>query len=227
MLYEHYIIHEKLGYDLEPPTLKEITQVIKQMKKNKSPGPDGIPMELFKEMDVDNLTTVLSIIRNWWQKEDMPEELLHAKVALLYKKGDPSDMDNYRPISLLQTFYKILAALIKERIDAGLDAWIYKTQYGFRANKSTTQAIFIARRLQDIAEKTEKNIAIILLDWEKAFDKIDHERLLEVLARVQVPPKMLQLISELYKSPKFKVKCGTNTSEYEMHFRKGRLKKNS
>ena len=85
------------------------------------------------------------------------------------------------------TFYKIIASLIKERIDAGIDPYITKTQYGFRKGKSTSHALFVARRIMDNSEKTGSKLSMILLDWEKAFDKIDHTRLLEALKRLQIP----------------------------------------
>ena len=63
------------------------------------------------------------------------------------QKGGPSNLENYRPISLLQTAYKFVAALMKERLDAGIDKFVHKTQYGSRRARSTAQAIAIARRL--------------------------------------------------------------------------------
>ena len=81
------------------------------------------------------------------------QELDKASVASIYKKGDSENLENYRPISLLQTMYKIYASLIKERIDAAIDENIYKTQYGFRKHRSTAQALYIARRLLDISEQ--------------------------------------------------------------------------
>ena len=66
--------------------------------------------------------------------------------------------------------------MVKERLDKGLDSWLMNTQYGFRKKKSTAQAIYLARRLQDIAEKTNARSTLILLDWEKAFDKVSQEK---------------------------------------------------
>ena len=110
-----------------------------------------------------------------------------ATVASIYEKGDSSNLENYRPISLLQTAYKIVASLIKERLDAGIDHVVHKTQYGFRRARSTAQAIFLARRLLDIGEKQGTNLSMILLDWEKAVDTIDHERLIEAFKRLKIP----------------------------------------
>ena len=95
------------------------------------------------------------------KKGEIADCLNYANVVSIYKKGDSTNLANYRPISLLQTFYKITAALIKERLDAGLDRWITKTQYGFRKNRSTAEAIAIIRRIISSGEKT-KNPTLLL-----------------------------------------------------------------
>ena len=67
------------------------------------------------------------------------------------------------------------------------------TQFGFRKGKSTTQAMYIARRIQEYAERAGLPGTMIFLDWEKAFDKIKHDRLLEVLDSYQVPSKQKKI----------------------------------
>ena len=96
-----------------------------------------------------------------------------------------------------------------------MDFFISKTSYGFRHGKSTAQAIYLARRILDLSEREGSNLSMILLDWEKAFDKIDHGRLLEALERLGVPSKMLSLIGTIYREPKFRVKSGGHQSDYK------------
>ena len=122
-------------------------------------------------LDIEGRELLLKALNINLRRGKLDEELHKASNASIYKKGDPGNLGNYRPISLLQTMYKILAALIKERIDAGIDNYVHKTQYGFRKAKSTAQALISARRLMDISEAEGSNLALILLDWEKAFDK--------------------------------------------------------
>ena len=80
-----------------------------------------------------------------------------------------------------------------------------KTQYGFRKNKSTIGAVFIARRLQELAERKGSSNMMLLLDWEKAFDKVDHEWLYTALESMGVPGQMLDVIKNMYKDPTFYV----------------------
>ena len=122
-------------------------------KRGKSPGPDNITTDLVKDLEEDMLEALLELINQWWEQGAVPKDVLKAKVASLYKKGNPDLQGNYRPISLLSAFYKIIAAVIQQRLAASLEPLIMKTQFGFRTGKGTSHALFIARRLQEFAER--------------------------------------------------------------------------
>ena len=89
-------------------------------------------------------------------------------------------------------------------------------QFGFRPRKSIAQAIFIARRLMDIAERAGTNLTLVLLDWKVAFDKVNHTKLLQVLRRLRVPPRLFQAILHIYicicANPQFRVSTGSTHS---------------
>ena len=127
-----------------------------QIKKSKAPGPDDITTDLVKEMNEENLEEILDLINEWWIAGEIPENMLTARVASLYKKGNPGLMENYRPISLLNTFYKILAAALQRRISGALGHLVMKNQYGFTGVKAqVTQYI-----LPEGYKNTQK-------DWDK------------------------------------------------------------
>ena len=91
---------------------------------------------------------------------------------------------NYRSISLLPSFYKIYMTLIRERIQSHTEKIITNPQYGFRPAKSTAHAIFMVKRIQDCAEKkTGSPLLFTRLDWEKAFDKNEHNFCCEALRK--------------------------------------------
>ena len=154
-------------------------QTIKKIKRRKATGPDEIPMELFKEMNDDCIEEITKLLNLWWEKEDIPEETLRARVVLIYKKGDSGKYENYRPISLLNSIYKIYAAIIQKRLAKVIDEHLQKTQYGFRQKKSTADAIQLIRRTAEHGQQTHNKLHMVLLDWEKAFDEINREKCLE------------------------------------------------
>lgn len=93
----------------------------------------------------------------------MPTEELQSRVVLIVKKGNSKQLTNYRPMSLLNTLYKIQAAIIQTRLSHGLDRYLQDTQFGFRKHKGTADAI----RVIDKGESTNTKTFLVLLDWEK------------------------------------------------------------
>ena len=83
---------------------------------------------------------------------------------MIFKKGDTSNLNNDRPIALLSSIYKIIASIVQKRIAEKLDGKLQRTQYGFRKEKSTAQAIHIIRRIRDIGERANEEMHLILID---------------------------------------------------------------
>ena len=89
-----------------------------------------------------------------------------------------------------------------------------QTQYGFRPKKSTSHAIYVGGRLQDIAEKSRSRSTLILLDWEKAFDRVAQEKVIEALKCLLVPNRICNLVASFCQNPQFKVKVGSDNSDW-------------
>ena len=132
--------------------------------RGKASGPDDISFEFAKVLNETLRAEIRIMLDDWWHEEELPNELLQSRVASLYKKGDPQEPGNYRPISLLNVFLKILAAIVKKRIEPGVEHALSNAQFGFRKAESTAQPVFIARRLQDYAERMGSNGALHFLD---------------------------------------------------------------
>ena len=122
--------------DDSPFTTAELNYVLSRIKSNKTPLHDGVPGELLKRLDAENRDTLLEAANACLENGSMDQELMKAIVISIYKEGDASSLANFRPISLLCSCYKIVAALVKERSDAGLDSWLTQTQFGFRKRTS-------------------------------------------------------------------------------------------
>ena len=135
--------------------LEELRIALFDAKRNKTPGPDEIPTEFLKELNQTNRVRLLVVINDWWLGENMPEDVLLARVVLIYKKGDSSKCENYRPISLSNTIYKIMARVIQMRIDEGIEQDLQKTQYGFRKKRGTQEALYCIRRAITAGESSQ------------------------------------------------------------------------
>ena len=134
-------------------TLNELNDLFKKMKTGKQPGPDQIIVESYKCLDSSNRGKLISILNARWVHAHVPNEVCEARVVPIYKKGGIETPSNYRPISLLNSIYKIFVSLVRNRIQQAVDPNLASAQYGFRPNRSTAQATYIVRRLQDWSEQ--------------------------------------------------------------------------
>ena len=187
-----------------PFTAQELTDVLKDLKRNKAPGPDRLTAESLKTQDYVVEAELLKALNACFVSKTVPSGWKEANIVSKFKgKGSDSDPASYRPISLLNVVYKVYAALLQRRLSAAHDADLRATQYGFRANRSTLQPLFILRRLQDYSLKTGQPMHILLLDWKMAFDKVDHESMCIAIERLGVHRHYVDIIRDLYKDQTF------------------------
>ena len=173
--------------------IEELNNAIDNLKRNKAGGPDMLVTKLFKEMNPSNRERLLELYNEIYIEIIIPDHFNEATVVQIYKPGkNPEEYASYRPIALLNITYKILAKMIQERLKNSLDHRLVDFQYGYRQGKSIAEPIFIARRIQDIAERQGKPLYILALDYSKAFDSIPHVKLLESLTRIGACEKRYQ-----------------------------------
>ena len=197
----------------EPFTLEELAAVIRQIKKDKAPGPDGVRGELLQHLDYLNEHLLLELFNNCLKQATVPKEWKQATIVSIYKgKGPEAEPSSYRPISLLNTTYKLYASLIQKRLAASHDHQLRATQYGFRARKSTKDPLFILRRAQDFSLKTGSALYLLFLDWKMAFDKVDRESMFIALERLGVHRQYVDVIRDLYSGQTFITKGITGDS---------------
>ena len=185
-------------------TLADLHAAIAKIKKNRAPGPDGIPAELFTLLDRDGELELLALYNEVWHTTEIPTHWTEATVVSIFKnKGNDTDPANYRPISLLNTTYKLYAAMLQQRLAATSEPHLRATQFGFRAAKGTKNPLFILRRAMEWADMTNHPLHLLFLDWKQAFDSLDHTAMIEALCRFGVSDKMLANIMTIYDSPTF------------------------
>ena len=150
------------------------------------------------------------LLRNLLQygNPKIPDEWATASVAMLFKKGDPADANNYRPICLQSIAYKLFASLLKQRrLDAGVETRLWKSQFGFRRGHRTEDAIFVAlrKKIEQACAQRNGRIRLLALDWKKAFDGINMESLLDSLRRFGIPDFCRQMIRNMMQHRRFYV----------------------
>lgn len=182
---------------LKPVTENEIFNIINELKNTYSAGVDNLSPNLIIK-SVQFLVAPLTYLINLSLSKGMfPSTLKIAKVLPLYKKGDNTLPDNYRPVALLSTISKILERVIFNRILNFSDKYniLSKAQHGFRKKHSTQTAImkFLEKLYEDINKN--KKCAGLFMDLSKAFDLINHTILVQKLEKYGVRGKVKDLLT--------------------------------
>lgn len=136
---------------------------------------------------------------------------------LLYKKKEKQKIENYRPITLLNTDYKTYTKTIAEKLTIVAIDKINKNQAGFIPNRSIYDYTKIIQMIIKYCETTKTNRCIIALDQEKAYDKIDHEYLWQILKEYGFLEIFIDKVKELYKDTGKSVMInGVKTKQYKV-----------
>ena len=190
--------------DTQPFSLEELEAALNKLKKHKAPGPDHNANELFMILDEDNRRLLLSYYNDIWETGEAPPAWKEALVISLFEgRGSDTDPSNYRPISLLDTIYKIFAAMLQTRLASLHEAKLRPTQYGFRGNRGTKHPLFILRRAMEWSDATSTPLHLLFLDWKQAFDSVDHNAMLVALKRFGLSERALKIITSLYTNATF------------------------
>ena len=174
---------ESRSFFLSPATVEETELEILKSNISKSVGPYSIPTCLIKCL-YSCLSRPLVDLYNWsFQCGIVPDKFKVARVIPIFKSGDQTCLGNYRPISLLSLFNKILEKLMYRRLISYIEKKniLFQNQFGFQGKHSTTQAVILMTdRIQKAIEDKQYSCGIFL-DFSKAFDTVDHQILLHKL----------------------------------------------
>ena len=157
-------------------------------KNGKAPGKDAIPPEVIKHGKPAILHHLHDLLLLCWKEGTVPQDMRDANIVTLYKnKGDRSDCNNYRGISLLSVVGKVFARVALTKLQLLAERTLPESQYGFRTGRSTIDMIFSVRQLQEKCREQRRPLFISFIDLTKAFDLLSRRGLFNLLEKIGFP----------------------------------------
>ena len=168
---------------LSPTDALEVNKTICSLKNKSTLDSKIEPIKIANNCSDKFSCTISNIVNSSFTEGIFPHALKTAKVIPIHKGGTKDEVSNYRPISLLSSFSKIYEKLMHRRVLEFLDKnnSLFENQYGFRPGRSCEHALLNAHNT--ILQSLGKNqmALLLLLDYSKAFDVLDHSILLKKL----------------------------------------------
>ena len=196
----------------------EIMKIINELTNGKS---SDIPIHVIKKASQIISPFLVKFFNECLMDGYFPDELKTGRISPIYKKEDEQLLENYRPVSTLPVFGKILEKLIYVRfynffVSKGI---IHENQYGFRKGHSTSHALnYSVEHVQSLISK-KQHVLGIFIDLSKAFDTIDHRKLKTKLNNYGIRGNALKLIDSYLSDRKQYVSVlDTNSEELPVRF---------
>ena len=202
---------------IDPPTYQAVARAINKCKASSSACPlDQLSVIILKNCPI--LRTLLHrIITQCWASQEVPKIWKRGVSILIYKKGDPSDPANFRPITLQPVWYKIYATAFASSLHNFLMENNYldrSLQKGFwKGIDGVTEHTEMLSRVLNTAKREQRSITVALLDLKNAFGEVHHELIASALRHHHAPPEYMQLFRSTYKDNFIVVAMDRNTTQ--------------
>ena len=193
--------------------MEEVKAAIKEMKSGKAAGMDGVTTEMLKAEETETPRLLTEIFRNIWESEETPKTWKTGLIVKLPQKGDLSDCNNWRGITLLSLTSKVFNKIIYKRLAETLDEHIRQEQVGFRPGRSCSDHIFTLRQTLEQSKEWNASLYANFVDMEKAFDSIHRDTLWRILHYNGVPQKLVNIVKMMYNNFSSQVICNNELTD--------------
>lgn len=183
----------------KPITVGEIENAIGALNNGKALGPDGLPIEFYKVNIEWIIEELLEVYKEAIEIGSLGLDINRGIIKLLPKDGDKSLIKNWRPITLLNVSYKILAKVLAHRLVDILPRFICSTQTGFIKGRCILENLITSWEAMEWAKVSNQNVAMFLLDFEKAYDGVEWGFIIMMLEAISFPKEFCHLIQVLLK----------------------------
>ena len=149
---------------------------------NKASGGDGIPVELLQILKDDAVKVLHSVWQQIWKTQQWPQDWKRSVFIPISKKGNAKECSNYRTVALILHSSQVMLKILQARLQQYVNWELPDVQVGFRKSRGTRDQIANIRWIMEKAREFQKNIYFCFIDYAKAFDCVDHNKLCKILS---------------------------------------------
>ena len=208
------IVREIPLRDFEPFSRLEILKAVRSLATAKSPGPDKVPAEVYRELP-SMIPAITALITTMVRERTVPRELSEVYVIPLDKpRKDPALCESKRPISLINTLMKITEIVIYNRIIHKVEGILHPSQYAYRRARGTETHLaeltdFLSAQLADGCF-----VYLASLDVQQAFDSVPHDCIMETVWTLGLDPYLVRFIEVWLRGRRFRVRLTAPTGRF-------------
>ena len=196
---------------LEPDVLEcEVKYALGSVTMNRASGGDGIPVELFQIVKDDAVKVLHSICQQIWKTQQWPQDWKRSVFILIPKKGNPKECSNYHTIAVKSHIRKVMLKILQARLQT-MNFQMFKLVLKGRGTRDQlTNICWVIEKTREF----QKNIYFCFIDYGKAFDYVDHNKLWKILQEMGIPDHLTCLLRNLYAGQEATVRTGLGTTDW-------------
>ena len=196
--------------NLEPNILEcEDKWALRSLTTNKASRDDRISVELFQILKDDAVKVLHSICQQIWKTQQWPQDWKRSVFITALKKGNAKECPNHCTVALISHASKVMLKILQARLQQYMNRELPDVQAGFRKGRGTRDQIANVCWIIEKAREFRKNICFI--DYAKAFDCVDHNKVWEILQEMGIPDHLTCLLRNLYAGQEATVRTGCGT----------------
>ena len=179
---------------------KEVAKVMEKLPTGKSPGPNRVPNAVYKLMSRHFAPKFTEVLNELKSEKRLPKHFLEGDISVLYKKEARDDPRNYRPITLLNTDYKIFTRILANRFKEVVHEFVSREQKGFVPRELIQDCTLLLHMVEAYIneEPLERQGILLFFDMEKAFDRVSYKFLNKALEAIGVGEGFRNMVNLMY-----------------------------
>ena len=184
---------------------------------NKASGGDRISVELFQILKNDAVKVPHTICQQIWKTHPWPQDWKRSVLIIIPKKDNVKECSNYDTIALISQDSKVMLKILQARLQQYMNCERPYVRAGFRKGRGTRDQIanicWIMEKAREFQKNKQTNIYFCFIDYAKAFDCVDHNKLWKILKEMGIPDHLICLLRNLYADQEATVGTGHGTTD--------------